>query len=74
MLPMGRWIVEPALRMTQIDRDIGLLWSEVFGEPPPITAAPDMVLDVLVRCLPLAPPYGELLPRPPDLADGTGDN
>lgn len=38
--------------------EIEALWREVFGGPPPIQAAPEMLIEVLVRCLPRPAPYG----------------
>jgi hypothetical protein len=48
--------------------EIEALWRELFGGPPPVDAAPEMLLDVLVRCLPQPTPYGyapEALSAPP---------
>jgi len=39
------------------------LWREVFGEPPPLADDHDLLTQVLVESLPLAPPY-ELGRRP----------
>jgi hypothetical protein len=38
--------------------EVEALWVSVFGEPAPITAAPELLLEILVRHMPLAPPYG----------------
>jgi hypothetical protein len=46
--------------MTPTDQAIHALWASVFGEPPPVTAAPELLIKILVRHLPLAPPYGEV--------------
>ena len=45
--------------MTPINQPIVELWTAVFGELPPITTSDAMMLEVLVRHLPLAPPYGQ---------------
>jgi hypothetical protein len=33
------------------------LWQEVFGQPPPVTGAPELLSRVLVQNLPPTPPY-----------------
>jgi hypothetical protein len=38
--------------------EIEALWRELFGGPPPIDATPEMLIAVLVRCLPQPAPYG----------------
>jgi hypothetical protein len=50
------------------------LWAEVFGEPPSIAAEADLLYEVLLRCLPPAPPYGEAWrARGSDQAPAEGD-
>jgi hypothetical protein len=46
--------------MSGVDQDIEALWTAVFGEPPPVTATAEVMLDILVRHLPPAPPYRQL--------------
>jgi hypothetical protein len=43
--------------MSRQDQDLSELWSCFFNGPLPIVADANLVLTVLVRCLPLAPPY-----------------
>lgn len=43
--------------MTPTEQDVEALWADLFGGPPPIKAAPGLLLDILVRHMPLAPPY-----------------
>jgi len=43
--------------MSRHDQDLNELWSCFFNGPLPIVADADLVLGVLVRCMPLAPPY-----------------
>jgi hypothetical protein len=55
--------------MSDVDQDIEALWTAVFGEPPPVTATAEVMLDILVRHLPAAPPYRQLFSTtamPPD--------
>jgi hypothetical protein len=33
------------------------LWEAVFGEQPSVVAEPSLTANILIRCLPLAPPY-----------------
>ena len=59
--------------MPQSNQQIDLLWTTVFGQPPPIVAAPALLLAVLVEYLPLAPPYGASLAAAGDpVSDRTG--
>jgi len=44
---------------------IWTLWTAAFGEPPAIQASAEMLSEVLVRCLPTAPPYTD--EGPPEL-------
>ena len=39
------------------EQELEALWSAVFGEPPFIRAEADMLTQVMVDALPLAPPY-----------------
>jgi hypothetical protein len=41
--------------MSDVAAEVDALWRAVFGEPPCITAAPDLVLKVLLKCTPSAP-------------------
>jgi len=56
--------------MPRRQHEIEALWAALFGEPPAIAADPQLLMDVLMRCLPPAPPYGAApdgLPvEPPD--------
>jgi hypothetical protein len=45
--------------MSDVAAEIDALWFAVFGEPPCIRASPDMVLNVLMRCMPVAPTPAE---------------
>lgn len=38
-------------------RELNQLWCAVFGQPPAIKAGPEVLADVLVKCLPPAPAY-----------------
>jgi hypothetical protein len=50
--------------MSRYDPEIEALWTSVFGEPPPISGAGELILEILIRYLPPAPPYGA--PPPED--------
>ncbi|MBV9509251.1 MAG: hypothetical protein JO303_03080 [Caulobacteraceae bacterium] len=39
--------------------EIEALWSEVFGEAPPIRCDPKLLTAILVRSLSPPPPYGD---------------
>jgi hypothetical protein len=43
--------------MDTFERQIEELWAAVFGGPPPIRAAPHLMLEVLVKNLTSPPPY-----------------
>jgi hypothetical protein len=43
--------------LSSAKQELEALWCEVFGEPPPINAEPALLSEILVRHLPLAPPY-----------------
>jgi hypothetical protein len=45
--------------MAGAELEIEALWVSVFGEPPPVSGSPGLMVEILVRHLPLAPPYGE---------------
>lgn len=55
--------------MTQSSDDLAALWRAIFGEPPPMRPEPAFACDLMVRYLPLAPPYvpGASLAAPADL-------
>ncbi len=46
--------------MTQARLELEALWTAAFGGPPPVEASAALLSEILVRCLPLAPPYGSL--------------
>jgi hypothetical protein len=48
------------------DPEIASLWASVFGEPPPVIGGDALMLEILVRYLPPAPPYGSLAMSAPD--------
>ena len=57
--------------MPSAKQELEGLWRAVFGEPPSIEADPAILTAVLVRHLPLAPPYAagadaEAQPAPSD--------
>jgi hypothetical protein len=63
--------------MSELRHGVYALWRAVFGQPPPIEAAPRLLCDLLVRHLPAAPPYS--LGREPEAphvepAHPDGDN
>jgi len=41
----------------EAEDELAALWSEVFGQPPPLVGAPRLLASVLIRSLPPAPPY-----------------
>ena len=43
--------------MSQTHAEIEALWIAIYGEPPPITAPTEMLIDILVRCLPCPDPF-----------------
>ena len=45
--------------MSALLTELHALWTEVFGEPPSVTADAKLLSEMLVRHLPPAPPYGE---------------
>jgi hypothetical protein len=45
--------------MPSAKAEVEALWEAVFGGPPPIEAEHSLLLDVLMRCLPPPPPYGD---------------
>lgn len=45
--------------MAQAQPEIEALWASVFGGPPPVTGTAALMLEILIRHLPPAPPYGE---------------
>ena len=51
--------------MAGADQEVEALWVSVFGEPPAVAGDAPLILSILVRCLPLAPPYGAAA-RPAD--------
>ena len=62
--------------MTQVNPDprsqLSRLWRAAFGEPPAIDAEPEIMAQVLIRCLPCAPPYefGAGRGKPPEGGEG----
>ena len=40
------------------------LWSEVFGQPPPVTGDASLMARILIQSLPNAPPYQPRAPSP----------
>lgn len=53
-------------------RELNQLWRAVFGQPPAIRARPDVLADVLIKCLPPAPAYRPGLIRTPSRAAQDG--
>lgn len=39
-------------------QELADLWAAVFGEQPSVVAEPGLTAQILIRCLPPAPPYG----------------
>jgi hypothetical protein len=58
--------------MTQARLELEALWTAAFGGPPPVEASAALLSEILVRCLPLAPPYGSL--GAPPSAPLSGEN
>jgi hypothetical protein len=56
--------------LSSAKQELEALWREVFGEPPPISAEPSMLSEILVRHLPRAPPY--IARENPAAADRSG--
>ena len=42
-------------REQRIQEEVGALWRELFGEPPPVEADGAMMLDAIMRSLPEKP-------------------
>jgi hypothetical protein len=38
-------------------QELAELWEAVFGEQPSVVAEPGLTAQILIRCLPQAPPY-----------------
>jgi hypothetical protein len=38
-------------------QELAELWEAVFGEQPSVVAEPSLTANILIRCLPHAPPY-----------------
>ncbi|THD57729.1 hypothetical protein [Phenylobacterium sp.] len=55
-------------RQQRIYEEATALWREVFGEPPPVRAEGEDLLEIVTRCLPELP-YERL--RSPHLRPGT---
>jgi len=56
--------------MSDKRRGVLALWRAVFGEPPSLDAEPELLVKLLVRHLPPAPPYGSGAPIPDDDDNG----
>ena len=41
--------------MADISAEVEALWVALLGEPPCLSATPDVMLHVLLRCSPVAP-------------------
>jgi hypothetical protein len=39
------------------EKELSALWRHVFGQPPPVVGAPNLLSRILVQNLPPAPPY-----------------
>jgi hypothetical protein len=48
--------------MSLADDELEALWRAVFGEPPPISADPGLLAELIVRFLPRAPAYDKFAP------------
>ena len=60
--------------MSPKDQDLSELWSCLFNGPLPILAGANLVLSVLVRCMPLAPPYTVAVTAADDCRSRTVDH
>jgi hypothetical protein len=56
--------------MADMEAEIAALWTATFGEPPCVDAPADMMLEILMRCSPVAPMPGEAF-RNALLAEGS---
>jgi hypothetical protein len=55
MYSVGRG--ENPIQVYRVPDFLTRLWREVFGEPPPLADDPQLLGQILVESLPLAPPY-----------------